>query len=90
MNWQAMVDSLTPELVARLQSGVETGKWPDGSPLTEQQRDSAMQAVIAWQAKNGNQDQHLTVGPDGNIIHLSKAELKRQFKEVPLARIKPE
>ncbi|MBY5991661.1 YeaC family protein [Ferrimonas balearica] len=90
MDWQSMVDSLTPQMVERLQSGVETGKWPDGTVLSAQQRESAMQAIIAWQAKHGNQDQHLTVGPDGEIIHLSKAQLKRQFKETPLTRLKPE
>ncbi|GAA5188067.1 YeaC family protein [Ferrimonas gelatinilytica] len=90
MDWNKMVDSLTPEMAARLQQGVELGKWEDGTPLTEQQRESAMQALILWQARFGQQTQHLTVGADGRINHLSKQELKRQFQEQHLATLKPQ
>ncbi|SHG86133.1 YeaC family protein [Ferrimonas marina] len=90
MEWQQMIDSLTPELVERLQYGVETGKWPDGTPLTDEQRDSAMQAVMLWQARHDDQHQHLTVGSGGQLNQLSKAELKRQFVEEPITRLKPE
>lgn len=79
MDWQAMVDGLTPEMVERLQTGVETGKWPDGTVLSTQQRDSAMQALITWQAKYANNTDHLTVNNKGEINHLSKAQQKQQF-----------
>lgn len=48
MNYQELLNSLTPELVQRLRSGVETGRWPDGTPLTPEQREHSLQAVIAW------------------------------------------
>ncbi|GAA4902368.1 YeaC family protein [Ferrimonas pelagia] len=90
MDFQQTVDGLTQEMVARLQSAIELGKWPDGRVLTQAQRDSAMQAVILWQAKYADQTQHLTVAKGGELNHLSKAELKRQFNETPIARFKPE
>ncbi|QIZ76625.1 YeaC family protein [Ferrimonas lipolytica] len=79
MDFNHMIDGLTPEIVARLQTGVETGKWPDGSLLTDQQRESAMQALIAWQARYADNKDHLTINRDGEINHLSKAQQKRQF-----------
>ncbi|WP_298440193.1 DUF1315 family protein [uncultured Ferrimonas sp.] len=79
MDWQGMVDSLTPEMRERLQGGVETGKWPDGTRLSDKQRESAMQALIAWQAKYADNTDHLTVNKQGEINHLSKAQQKRQF-----------
>ena len=37
-----------PDLYDRLLQALATGQWPDGSPLSEEQRGHAMQAVIAW------------------------------------------
>lgn len=48
MNYQELLNSLTPELVQRLRKGVETGRWPDGTPLSPEQREHSLQAVIAW------------------------------------------
>lgn len=48
MDYQQMIDTLSPDTYRRLKRAVETGKWPDGKPLTPQQRDNAMHAVIAW------------------------------------------
>ncbi|WP_028115303.1 YeaC family protein [Ferrimonas senticii] len=81
MELQQMIDSLTPEVLQRLQDGVETGKWPDGSLLTEKQRENAMQALMLWQAKYGDNQDHLTINRDGEIIHLSKAQQKHQFDD---------
>jgi hypothetical protein len=34
MDYEQLIDSLTPDIVERLRRGVETGRWPDGSALT--------------------------------------------------------
>jgi uncharacterized protein YeaC (DUF1315 family) len=47
-DYEALIDSLTPELYERLKTAVETGRWPDGRPLSEAQRSHSMSAVIAW------------------------------------------
>lgn len=47
-----MIASMTPEIYQNLRRAVELGKWPDGKPLTPEQRENAMQAVIAWGEKH--------------------------------------
>ncbi len=48
MDYQQMIDSMTPEVFENLRRAVELGKWPDGQALNSQQRENAMQAIIAW------------------------------------------
>ena len=48
MDYQQMIESMTPEIYQNLRGAVETGKWPDGQKLTPDQRQNAMQAIIAW------------------------------------------
>lgn len=52
MDYQQMIDSMSPETYRTLRRSVELGKWPDGTPLTPEQRSNAMQAVIAWGEKH--------------------------------------
>mgnify|MGYP001553638811 FL=1 len=48
MDYQQMIENLSPELYRSLRRAVELGRWPDGSRLTSEQRAHAMQAIIAW------------------------------------------
>ena len=52
MDYQQMIDSMSPETYRSLRHSVEVGKWPDGTALTREQRANAMQAVIAWGEKH--------------------------------------
>ncbi|CAI3103804.1 hypothetical protein AV645_08705 [Acinetobacter calcoaceticus] len=52
MNIEQMLSILNPEIVERLKTAVEIGKWPNGVVLTKEQRETCMQAVIAWELKN--------------------------------------
>ena len=38
MNIDHIVKNITPEVFERLQYGASTGKWPDGTPLSEEQK----------------------------------------------------
>ena len=49
MDYQAFIETLSPDVVDRLRRGVETGRWPDGRELTPQQKEHSLQAVIAWE-----------------------------------------
>ncbi len=40
MNIEQMLAVLDPEIVARLKTAVEIGKWPNGVALTQEQRSS--------------------------------------------------
>lgn len=48
MDYLNLVSTLSPEVYRKLLRSVELGRWPGGSPLTREQREHAMQAIIAW------------------------------------------
>ena len=50
MDYQQLIENMTPEIYRNLKQSVELGKWPDGKPVTREQREHAMQAIIAWDA----------------------------------------
>jgi len=81
MNIDVLVASMTPEIYERLRSAVETGKWPDGTPLNEEQKASSMQAVMLYQAKIEKSSEHMTVGESGEIVHKSKSDFKRALND---------
>ncbi|GAC14935.1 YeaC family protein [Aliiglaciecola lipolytica] len=89
MNIDALVSSMTVQTYEKLRQAVETGKWLDGSPLTESQRESSMQAVMMYQVKVLKLDQHMTLNADGEINHKSRQQLKEQFaSQSSIARFK--
>ncbi|MCH1920395.1 DUF1315 family protein [Shewanella sp. A3A] len=75
-----VIDDMPLEVYQRLRSAAETGKWEDGTLLTEAQKESTLQAVMLFQARRLDQNEHFTIGKDGQLIELSKAELKKRFK----------
>lgn len=93
MQVEQLVAAMTPEVYENLQRAVETGKWPDGNPLSEEQKENSMQAVLLYQAKIECSEQHMTIGKDGEIVQKSRSELQQELKqaasnEVPIARFK--
>ncbi|MFB4354969.1 DUF1315 family protein [Pantoea sp. BS_4] len=76
---EAMLEAMTPEIYERLMTAVETGKWPDGVALTQQQRDNSLQLVMMWQARNNDAPQHMTIGKNGEMVTKSKKQLKEEF-----------
>ncbi len=83
-----MIDEMPQEVYERLMSGVELGKWEDGTVLTQEQRDSTMQLVMLYQARRLEQTDHFTINNEGQVNELTKAELKKQFKGEPIAEFK--
>ncbi|EOW9228970.1 YeaC family protein [Vibrio cholerae] len=81
MDTQQLINAITPEAYQRLLYAVETGKWPEGTLLSQQQRDSCMQAVMLYQSKHNTQADHMSVGVGGEVVFKSKAELKKRFSE---------
>ncbi|MCW8092084.1 YeaC family protein [Alteromonas sp. ASW11-130] len=79
MNIEALLSAMTPEVFERIQEAVETGKWGDGSRLSEGQRESCMQAVMLYQAKIAKSSEHMTVNEHGEIVHKSKQDFKRDI-----------
>ncbi|MCW8108635.1 DUF1315 family protein [Alteromonas ponticola] len=79
MNLDALLSAMTPEVFERIQEAVETGKWGDGSRLSEPQLESCMQAVMLYQAKIARSAEHMTVNEHGEIVHKSKQEFRREL-----------
>ncbi|QXC58445.1 YeaC family protein [Vibrio mimicus] len=91
MGTQQLINAITPEAYQRLLYAVETGKWPEGTPLSQQQRDSCMQAVMLYQSKHNTEADHMSVGVGGEVVFKSKAELKKRFTagEEDILRVNP-
>lgn len=81
MNLFDVVENMSVDMYERLKHAAETGKWPEGTPVEQAQRDSAMQLSMAYQARHLDSDDMLTIGSDGQIVQKSKSELRKQFKQ---------
>ncbi|MEE4202823.1 MAG: DUF1315 family protein [Halieaceae bacterium] len=46
--YRDVIAGMGRDLYDRLLQALETGRWPDGRSVTAEQREHAMQAVIAW------------------------------------------
>lgn len=79
MDLEQLLNAMTPEVYQRIVTAVEIGKWPDGTPLTQEQQDSAMQAVMLYQSRHNTNAEHMSVEVGGEIRFKSKAEFKRDF-----------
>ena len=81
MNFLAMIDTMSEEIYLSLKEAIELGKWANGTVLSDEQKEQALQAVIAWQAKHLDQKEHYTIGSDGLLVERPKSELRRQFAD---------
>ncbi len=75
MDVDALLAAMTPEVYQRLMTAVELGKWPDGTVLSSEQKESSLQMVMLWQARNNHHPEHMSIGTDGAIVMKSKHEL---------------
>ncbi|GLR69718.1 YeaC family protein [Agaribacter marinus] len=81
MQLEQLVDSMTPEIYKNLLQAVETGKWPNGDRLSEDQKENSMQAVMLYQARIEHSNEHMTVGKDGEIVQKSRHQLKQELQQ---------
>ena len=52
MKFAELVNSLTPEQYESLKRAVELGKWPDGRLLADEQRQTSLQVLIAYDSRH--------------------------------------
>lgn len=81
MQVEQLINAMSPAVYEILKQGVEIGKWPNGEPLTDDQRIQATQAMMLYQGKHLEQKDHYTIGKNGVFNNLSKSQLKRQFRD---------
>jgi uncharacterized protein YeaC (DUF1315 family) len=80
MNTEGLLKEFTSEIYEAMLGAVETGRWPNGQLLTQDQRDHAMQLVMLYQSRYNHQPQHMTINVAGQVELKPKSELKAQFK----------
>ncbi len=66
MDFQQLINNITPEIYENLKRAVELGKWPDGNKLTKDQREHCMQAVMAYDLKHKSEEDRV------GFIHTQK------------------
>ena len=91
MDAEQLLQAMTPEVYDRLVYAVETGRWPEGTTLSKEQRDSCMQAVMLYQSKHNTAADHMSIAAGGEIKFKSKAELKKEFQpgQSDIVRVNP-
>lgn len=67
MDFQQLLNSITPEIYQQLQKAVELGKWPDGRSINDEQRSLCMQAIIAYDQRNPESERTGYVPPKKTI-----------------------
>lgn len=58
MEYNQLIAQLTPEVYLRLKTAIETGKWPDGRVLSQDQKASCLEAVLRYQTMKLDATQH--------------------------------
>lgn len=91
MSIEQIIDTMTPDVYQRLMTAVELGKWPDGTPLTAEQKENSLQLVMLWQARYNTDAQHMSIDTQGQVVMKSKQQLKEEFgiTPKPIATFKP-
>jgi len=52
VNYERMIETMTPQVYESLKLAVELGKWPNGERLSAEQRETSLRAVIAYEVKH--------------------------------------
>ena len=58
MQYDELLAQMTPDIYQRLKQAVELGKWPDGRQLSQEQKDTCMQAVLHYQSLHLPPEEH--------------------------------
>lgn len=49
MTLEQLIQSLTPEVYENLKNAVETGRWPNGVTLQDDQRELCLEAILRYE-----------------------------------------
>lgn len=80
MNIEKIINDMTPDVFERLCYAAETGRWPNGEKLADEQKQNVQQLVMLYQSKWNVCPQHMTISQGGEIHLKSKSELRRNFE----------
>ncbi|MGI1678128.1 MAG: YeaC family protein [Cellvibrionaceae bacterium] len=57
MDFEKLLNSITPDIYKNLKQSVELGKWPNGQALTKEQTALCLQAMIRYEEKHLPEEQ---------------------------------
>ncbi|MBI2380928.1 MAG: DUF1315 family protein [Gammaproteobacteria bacterium] len=78
MTYDELIRSMTPEVYARLREAVALGRWVDGRALSPEQRESSMQAIMAYETFClDTEDEPFRMSPEGEFRIASKPKTPR-------------
>ena len=80
MDFEKLIENMTPDIHLSLKRAIEIGKWPDGKIVTAEQRSLCMEAVIAYDNKFLREERRV-----GYIDRGSKAEGEKCDDDDPTA-----
>lgn len=78
MDYQHVVQNLSPDVVSRLRKSLETGRWPDGRELTAQQKEDTLQALIAWDEAHLPKDQRVGFIDNSKLGKKSSSKIESE------------
>lgn len=52
MNFDQLSENLDPQVYQSFKTALELGKWPNGQPLSDEQKSICMEAIILYEAKH--------------------------------------
>lgn len=81
MQVEQLLAVMSEDIYGKFKQAIETGKWLDGNPLSDEQRETVLQAVLLYQAKVEQSEEHMTVGKDGEIVQKSRQQLQQELKQ---------
>lgn len=79
--FESIVAGMTKDVWERMRASIETGRWPDGRRLTDEQRALSLEAVLAWEIRNGVPEEERT----GYLPGTCKSQAKDNSADPVLA-----
>ena len=91
MSYLDLVKSMTVEMRDRLNQAVQMGRWPDGRIVTNEQKESMIEALIAYQALHeADRDEPFTVNEDGELRAMKRVKEKSHSHDNEPVRESPD
>lgn len=86
MNLEQII-TLSPDIIDKLRTAVEIGKWENGTLLTQEQSQISMQAVLLWEHAHlpkAKQTGYIDMGKKTHEDHCETPQPKEdeQFKPI--------
>lgn len=79
------IRQLSPEIYQNMKTAIEIGKWPDGRVASQEQKENAMRAVIAYEALHqiDSQERVGFVNVQGSDCHEDDGSVKPDNLDQP-------